>query len=278
VVPRQFYEVSSAAYDNHALDVTQPYNILGGVACALWTVAYIQIFRQAKRDQVYGVPLVAVCMNITWEAIYSFFAPDPSWLWLLLDRSWFVFDLLIGYQLLRYGRKNQVIPELGRHFYLVVAGTLLLALFGHLTFRMTFRDPLGLVSAYVINFVMSILFVFMALSRRSTKGMSWSGAWLKAVGSLGASVQCYFLIPLVNDALETQYFLYFLYLGIPLFDAIYIYLLWTYRKQERRGLRSLSSPSSPSSPSLHLPMPNQAPTQDRPNATGATARLNTSAT
>lgn len=238
MVPQQFYEISKTAYDNHALELTQPYNIIGGVACALWTVAYVQIYRQSKRDRVYGIPLVAVCLNITWETIYSFFAPDPSWLWLLLDRSWFFFDLLIAYQLLRYGKNNQVIPELKRHFYPIVVGTLVLALAGHLTFRATIYDPLGLVSANVINFVMSVLFVFMALSRRSSKGMSWSGAWLKGFGSFGAAVQCYFLIPLVNDRLETQYFLYFLYLGIPLFDATYIYLLWTYRKAEARTAQS----------------------------------------
>jgi hypothetical protein len=230
LVPRQFFEVSQAAYDNHALDVTQPYNIIGGVACALWTVAYIQIWRQARKDQAYGVPLVCICMNVTWEVIYSFFAPDPSWLWLLLDRSWFVFDLFIVYQLLRYGRANQNIPEIRTHFLLIVAGTLVLALIGHLTFRATIRDPLGLIAAYIINFVMSVLFVFLALARRSTKGLSWSGAWLKAIGSFGAAVQCVYLIPLVNDAPPSQYFLYFLYGGITLFDAIYLYLLWSFRK------------------------------------------------
>lgn len=232
MVPRQFYEISQAAYENHALDVTQPYNVVGGVACALWTVAYVQIFRQAQKDRAYGVPMLAVCMNITWEGIYSFFAPDPSWLWLLLDRSWFVFDLLIVYQLVRFGRQNQLVPELKQHFPAVLVGTLLLALVGHLTFRATIHDPLGLVSAYVINFVMSVLFVFLVLHRRSTRGLSWSGAWLKAVGSLGASIQCYFLIPLVNDAFPTQYFLYFLYGGIALFDTIYICLLWTFRRSE----------------------------------------------
>src|SRR5690606_21370442 len=176
--------------------------------------------------------LVAVCMNFTWELIYSFFAPDPSWLWLLLDRSWFVCDLLIVYQLLRYGRRNQTLPELRSHFLLVVFVTSVLALLGHLAFRATIRDPLGLIAAYVINFVMSVLFVFLALSRRSTRGLSWSGAWLKAVGSLGAAVQCVYLVPLVNDAMPSQYFLYFLYGGITLFDGIYLYLLWTFRKSQ----------------------------------------------
>lgn len=229
MVSRQFFEVSQAAYENGALDWTEPYNIFGAVACALWTVAYVQIIRKAKKDRAHGVPLVAICMNVTWELIYSFFAPDPSQLWLLLDRSWLLFDLVIVYQLFKYGRENQQIPELRRYFYPIVVATLLLALVGHEAFRYSIRDPLGLISAYIINFVMSVLFVFTVLWRRSTKGLSWSGAWLKAIGSFGASVQCYFLIPLVNEAPPSQYLLYFLYAGIALFDGLYIYLLWRAR-------------------------------------------------
>jgi hypothetical protein len=249
VVSRQFFEVSKAAYENGALEVSQPYNIVGAVACALWTVAYVQMVRQARKDQAYAVPMVAIAMNFTWELIYSFLAPDPSWLWLLLDRSWFVFDVVILYQLLKYGRANQTIPELQKHFYVIVAGVLVLSFAGHEAFRYTIRDPLGLISAYVINFVMSILFVFLALDRRSTKGLSWSGAWLKAIGSFGASVQCYFLIPLVNDAPPTQYFLYFLYAGIALFDGIYIYLLWTFRKNSPAPVSSNEARAASASPS-----------------------------
>ncbi len=233
MVARQFFEVSQAAYENGALEIWQPYNIIGGIACALWTVAYVQMFRQSKKDQAYGVPLVAVCLNITWELLYSFFAPIPNELWILLDRSWFVMDVFIIYQVFKYGRENQRIPEVKKHFNLVMAVALILSVIGHESFRQSIRDPLGLISAYIINFVMSVLFVFMVLERRDGRGLSWSAAWLKAIGSLGASVQCYYLVPLVNDGLGSQHFLYFLYGGIAFFDSLYIYLLWRARALRR---------------------------------------------
>lgn len=43
------------------------FNIVGEVGCALWVVAYGLIIRQCFRDKSYGLPLGAICLNVSWE-------------------------------------------------------------------------------------------------------------------------------------------------------------------------------------------------------------------
>jgi len=45
----------------------------------LWTVTYLLIIRRGFLDHTYGMPLVALCANLSWEFIFSFVFPtDPS--------------------------------------------------------------------------------------------------------------------------------------------------------------------------------------------------------
>ncbi len=40
-----------------------------------WTITYILIIQRGLRDHTYGMPLVALCANISWEFIFSFILP-----------------------------------------------------------------------------------------------------------------------------------------------------------------------------------------------------------
>src|SRR6266487_273578 len=40
-----------------------------------WTATYILIIRRSFLDHTYGMPLVALCANISWEGIFSFIYP-----------------------------------------------------------------------------------------------------------------------------------------------------------------------------------------------------------
>ncbi len=85
----------------------------------LWTLAYLLMIRRGFLDRTYGMPLVALCANLSWEFIFSFVYPHD-----LPQRAvnvvWFSFDLVILLQLLLYGpREFAYLPK--RVFYTVLA-------------------------------------------------------------------------------------------------------------------------------------------------------------
>src|SRR5690606_12034851 len=41
--------------------ISSPYFLIGVVGCALWTAAYYLLVRQAARDKVHSLPLLAIC-------------------------------------------------------------------------------------------------------------------------------------------------------------------------------------------------------------------------
>jgi hypothetical protein len=41
-----------------------------------WTITYLLIIRRGFLDHTYGMPLIALCANLTWEFIFSFVFPQ----------------------------------------------------------------------------------------------------------------------------------------------------------------------------------------------------------
>ncbi|HUP20243.1 MAG TPA: hypothetical protein VM778_09860, partial [Gemmatimonadota bacterium] len=169
-----------------------PHPVALGLATAgdvLWLVAYILFIRAGFRDRTYGVPLLAVCLNFTWELWFAVLHPPAGVAARVTHGGWFLLDALIVWQVIRYGRNEQTIPEIRRWFYAVLVGTMLLCLVGQVTLHSQvvstslFPDPEGYVVAWVINLVMSALFVFMFFHRRDLRGLSYGGAWSMLVGT-----------------------------------------------------------------------------------------------
>jgi hypothetical protein len=96
----------------------------------------------------------------------------------------------------------------------------------------TFKDTLGIILAFVINLVMSALFIpFYFTRRESGRGLSLPVAWLKMIGTVLSSLQCYFLLPFIHPvpASTTQAgpyaFFHFLFVACFVLDVTYIMLL-----------------------------------------------------
>src|SRR5580700_4274656 len=166
------------------------FNVVGAVGCALWVLTYGLIIHQCFRDRSYGLPLVAICLNISWEFLASWVWPNPVPLWHAFDRAWFFVDLVVVYQLLRHGRGLQRVPEVRRHFYAIVAVTVVASGIGLHTFYLQYRDILGLVSAFIINLIMNVAFIpfFLERRRQGGRGLSVAAAWCKLVGTLFTSI------------------------------------------------------------------------------------------
>lgn len=191
----------------------------------LWLIAYVLAIVQGFKQKTYAVPMVAITANFTWEILASFRWISPIALWHIGAILWMLFDTTIVYQLFRYGRAQQVIPEIKRWYYPIVVGTFVLAYLFQLTFADYYDDFLGFEDAYLINNSMSILFIFMYFVRRESGNMAYTVAWLKMLGTGVTSLAMIFLLPMMYPQRQEFSFMHLLYAGAFGFDLIYVGLL-----------------------------------------------------
>lgn len=212
----------------HLLDNSALLNltVLGDL---MWAIAYVLIIRQCFRQRSYGLPLVAIAMNFTWEVQYSLIQPprcddgtvDMAKAGLIL--AWAVLDAVIVFQLFRYGREEQHIPDIRRHFPVVVVGGLVLASIGNLTFAGFHPADAAPLSGVIINFVMSILFVFLVFSRPTLRGISWGASLFRVAGNTMIFVANIFLLQASPKG--ERDFVLFLFAGTGIFDIIFLALV-----------------------------------------------------
>src|SRR5215217_7429650 len=194
----------------------------------LWTLTYLLIIRQGFLDRTYGMPLAALCANLSWEFIFAFVYPHD-----LPQRAvnvvWFSFDLVILGQLLLYGPREFGILS-RRLFYAGFALALGTAFGAVLATTPEFDDFDGAYSAFGQNLMMSILFVTMLYSRGSLRGQSISIAALKMGGTALASFAFYFF----NPQYDSSVLLPFLYVATLIFDGVYVGATVAWTRHERR--------------------------------------------
>jgi hypothetical protein len=196
----------------------------------LWTLTYLLIIRQGLLHRTYGMPLVALCANISWEFIFAFVYPHD-----LPQRAvnvvWLSFDVVILIQLLLYGpREFATLPR--RLFYAAFALALTTAFGAVLTVTLQFDDSDGAYSAFGQNLMMSILFVTMLYSRGSMRGQS---VWI-AVLKMGGTALASFSFYLFNPDYDGSILLPFLYVAILIFDGIYVGATTAFARRERKPL------------------------------------------
>ncbi len=198
----------------------------------LWTLAYLLMIRRGFLDRTYGMPLVALCANLSWELIFAFVYPHdlPQ---RAVNAVWFSFDLVILLQLLVYGRRE--FAYLSRQaFYAVFALALATSFGAVLSVTLELDDFDGAYSAFGQNLMMSVLFLAMLYARRSLRGQSVSIALLKMGGTALASFAFYFY----NHEYDGSVLLPFLYVAILVFDGIYAGAVIVFRR--RKGHNSLA--------------------------------------
>jgi hypothetical protein len=185
-----------------------------------WTAVYVLIIRLGFRDQTYGMPITALCANISWEFIFSFLYPHAA-PQNYINVVWFVLDLVIVFQALRFGR---VAFERAWLFYPAFILGLVVSFGTILAITLEFSDWDGKYAAFGQNLMMSVLFVAMLLKRRDVKGQSIYIALFKMAGTLLPSILFFLRFP--NSSL-----LNFLYVSIFVFDLIYAVLLYAKHKE-----------------------------------------------
>ncbi|MBN3948462.1 MAG: hypothetical protein HWQ38_19190 [Nostoc sp. NMS7] len=65
----------------------------------------ILLIQRGFKDQTYGMPLVALCANLSWEFIFSFIHPHqpPQ---IQINFVWLMLDLIILYEFFKFGQSE----------------------------------------------------------------------------------------------------------------------------------------------------------------------------
>ena len=193
--------------------------MIGGL---FWSATYILIIRRGFKDKTFGMPIAALCANISWEMIFTFVLPHDA-PQIYINYIWFSLDVVIVIQFLKYGKKEfPSIPkwQIFAIFALGVsiAAPLILGISNEL------GDSVGAYAAFGQNLMMSILFVTMLINRQGIGGQSVYIALFKMIGT-GLSSTAFFLYrPIAQDSTLLQ----FLFVAIFVFDLIYT--IGIYRK------------------------------------------------
>jgi hypothetical protein len=180
-----------------------------------WTLTYLLIIQRGFADRTYGMPLVALCANLSWEFIFSVVRPHHG-IQHVVDIVWLCFDLAIAYTAIRFGPRE--FPYLSRWvFYAGLAVTLLLS---YLAVDLVSREldgGRGGYAAFGQNLMMSGLFLAMLAARRGLSGQSPWIAATKLVGTGLASLAVWY-----GGDYPHSNLLVYLYFAILAVDAAYL--------------------------------------------------------
>jgi hypothetical protein len=188
-----------------------------------WSIAYLLIIRRGFKDRTFGMPLVALCANISWEFIFSFVYPHPA-PQLYVNIAWFLLDLAIVFQFLRFGQRgfDSLLPKGSLYPFSILS--LIISFFVIAGITLEYKDWNGMYAAFGQNLMMSILFVFMLRRRNDLSGQSIYIAIFKMLGTLLSSILFYIHYP--PSLLMSS-----LYISIFVFDVVYIVMLYAKHKE-----------------------------------------------
>ena len=190
--------------------------LAGGI---FWILTYIFIISKGFKDKTYGMPLIALCANISWEFIFSFIFPHtpPQ---LFINYLWFGLDIIIVIQFLKYG-KNEFLNLSSSKLYTLFIFLVVSEFSIILVSSITIGEFKGVYSAFGQNLLMSILFIMMLFKRNSLRGQSIYIAIFKMFGTGLTSLHYYLYEPIS----QSSFILPSLFVSIFVFDIVYIYLI-----------------------------------------------------
>lgn len=175
------------------------YIALFTISGTFWTIAYVQIIRLGFRDRTYGIPLVALAANLTFETHWTlrtglgWFGPIPGsatmphatmthlfmFIW---SFAWMSLDFVVFYQFWRFGRRE--FPHLSTArfvqmgvFTVLLAGTVLWL------FQSEIGEGrgVGALPSVALAFMDTALLVGMLYQRQSLRGQSFPAAVTRTI-------------------------------------------------------------------------------------------------
>ena len=160
--------------------------VLGGLV--FWDLVYILMIRRGLKDKSYGMPMVALCINVAWETYYSFFSVEQP-ANRIVNGLYLVPDLGVLWTCWRYGPGDFISPLIRQHFRSFMAIVLVCAFILMRVFALAFQDDYGALSASFTTLLMSVLLVGMLLRRDSVRGQSLYIGLFVLLGNLCGAVE-----------------------------------------------------------------------------------------
>lgn len=198
--------------------------MVGGL---FWSATYVLIIRRGFKDKTFGMPMAALCANISWEAIFAFVTPHEA-PQLYVNYIWFLLDSVIVWQFLKYGKKE--FSNISRwQFYAIFVLGITTAASMILAVNYQMQDNSGAYAAFGQNLMMSVLFVTMLINRKGTDGQSFYIALFKMIGTGLSSLAFYLYRPIAQESILLQ----LLFVSIFVFDLIYTVGIYKKRKNSK---------------------------------------------
>ena len=197
-----------------------------------WSITYLKAIIIGFKQKTYAIPMPIICLNISWEFLYTFIYPNSVALATVLNGFWFGLDVLVLFTLLLYGKQAQVWQPIKKIFYPLIPFTITAAVIGFITFRTYYGDITGTESAYFLNLWISLAFIMFLYYRRETLiGISYALAWFKMLGTVFTTIVIHFTYWTVKPDVPAFSIMDFLGIVIFIIDCYYIYLVYYYKKK-----------------------------------------------
>ncbi len=226
-----------------------------GFLALFWLPAYIFIIRRGFLDKSYGMPIVAMLGNWPWEWIFGLnmvsacplvWDACPARLLQWANFASMFLDGFIVYTIVKFGRDKFSNPFIKKYFYPI----LIFGLIASFAIQYTFitevgfpnynklsvngeiplflaGDEGGSYSAYILTFLMGVLFIFMLTERNSLEGQSF---WIALTMMLG-NVAAFVFLAILNELSPLLNVLFYLTLFVNI-----VYCVMIYRKSLELGV------------------------------------------
>lgn len=194
---------------------------LGGL---LWIINYISIVRNIVKNQFVEMPAAVLCANFAWEFLWSWiFVINMGWAIRLGYMAWFFLDVFIVVGFYRYGYKQVSKSVIPYYKLLFTFGIISWFVILYFFIGQGFDNPIGANSAYVINILISSLYIFMFLRLEDKSILSFTTAWTKWMGTGLISLMCILRWP-------QNHWLISMCMACFLMDMFYMYLFLKFKK------------------------------------------------
>lgn len=199
---------------------------LFAIGFLFWTLAYIHIAIDGKRDSINEMPMLAAAGNIAWEILWAFvLKSDLGLLFQVCCFCWFFVDIFINYQIITKNYKIITEPFIRKNYRLIHFFFFTVFMFVLYFMAEEGKDNgLGVESGLLLNLFMSGLYLYQMFQDPRFRGKAYSlkVAIYKMLGTTLITISSAFIWP--DDD-------YLISLGIATFvlDVVYVYLFITYK-------------------------------------------------
>ncbi|MBI1307513.1 MAG: hypothetical protein GC181_13005 [Bacteroidetes bacterium] len=219
---------------------TDKYTVAQLVMCALggamWAILYILMLLNIRKHKYVEMPYFVAAGNIAWEFLWAWVYADHIDLgaaYVFLYRCWFFFDLFIFSHVFQYGHKQIVNPYVRERFKPILI-TLVIVWAGLIySYMLSSLDyPLGVNSAYVLNLIITVLYIQLYMRQWQSGKFLKSVAWLKMLGSGIITVAFWSMINIDAPPNPVQYFEHIAGPVVFVIDCFYIYMIYNWNKPQ----------------------------------------------